>query len=421
MASLLKYCLICSLYPYAPKFNMGKKKLFNDPIYGLVDFRDEVVYELIDQPYFQRLRRIRQMGLSDYVYAGATHPRFQHALGATHLLYRGLDTLESKGVVITDEERQAAAMAILYHDIGHGPFSHALEGSLVGKHHEALTLAFLKRVESDYGSIGTMAIQIFEGRYEKKFLSSLIASQLDVDRLDYLSRDSYYTGVAEGVVGYDRIIKMLEVKDNELLIEEKGLHSIEKFLVSRYLMYAQVYLHKTSLVAEKMLKKAVDRVKMLLAAGEKVEMNMSLETLLTSGAGSITEFDIMELFSSLDDIDVWDLLKRNVNHKDRVLAYLCKGLVNRQLSRIIIGGPEVLASEPYRKAQKEVEKMALTGEEKGYLLINGQETITAYSEAKSAIRFLLRDGQVLPFSQQTALSEALFVDKALQYFIYPRW
>ena len=199
------------------------------------------------------------------------------------------------------------------------------------------------------------------------------------------------------------------------------MHSIEKFLVSRYLMYAQVYLHKTSLVAEKMLKKAVDRVKMLLAAGEKVEMNMSLETLLTSGAGSITEFDIMELFSSLDDIDVWDLLKRNVNHKDRVLAYLCKGLVNRQLSRIIIGGPEVLASEPYRKAQKEVEKMALTGEEKGYLLINGQETITAYSEAKSAIRFLLRDGQVLPFSQQTALSEALFVDKALQYFIYPRW
>ena len=399
---------------------MGKKKLFNDPIYGLVDFKDEVVYELIDQAHFQRLRRIRQMGLSDYVYAGATHPRFQHALGATHLLYRALDTLVSKGVEITYEERQAAAMAILYHDIGHGPFSHALEGKLIPKSHEALTLAFLKKVENNYGKVGALAMQIFEGRYEKKFLSSLIASQLDVDRLDYLSRDSYYTGVAEGVVGYDRIIKMLEVKDNELLIEEKGLHSIEKFLVSRYLMYAQVYLHKTSLVAEKMLEQAIQRVKFLLEAGEKVDMGHALSTLLTPAADTLDEADVMELFSVMDDIDVWDLLKRNANHPDPVLRYLCRGLVNRQLSRVVMGGIGAVTPELEAQAAKAVEQLQVSGEDQKYLVIKGEEKITAYSEAKTAIRFLQRDGNVVPFSKQTGLSEALFIDKPLQYLIFPR-
>lgn len=399
---------------------MGKKKLFNDPIYGLVDFRDELVYELIDQPHFQRLRRIKQMGLSDYVYAGATHPRFQHALGATHLLYRSFDTLASKGVEISDEERQAAAMAILYHDIGHGPFSHALEGSLVGKHHEELTLAFLKDAAHQYGSTGLLALQIFEGKYHRQFFNSLIASQLDVDRLDYLSRDSYYTGVAEGVVGYDRIIKMLEVRDNELLIEEKGLHSIEKFLVSRYLMYAQVYLHKTSLVAEKMLKMAIERVKFLLKAGVSVEMGDQLKMLLQGDYANRDDSEMMQLFSGLDDIDVWDLLKKNTRHSDVVLSYLCNGLVHRKLSRIVIGGADAVWPEKEVLAQKTAADMKLGDEEKQFLILEGEEKITAYSEAKTAIRFLQREGEVVPFSQQTGLSEALFKDKPMKYLIYPR-
>lgn len=399
---------------------MGKKKLFNDPIYGLVDFRDELVYELIDQPHFQRLRRIKQMGLSDYVYAGATHPRFQHALGATHLLYRSLDTLASKGVAITDDERQAAAMAILYHDIGHGPFSHALEGSLVGKHHEDLTLAFLKKAAEKYGSIGDLALDIFEGTYSRPFFHSLIASQLDVDRLDYLSRDSYYTGVAEGVVGYDRIIKMLEVRNDELLIEEKGLHSIEKFLVSRYLMYAQVYLHKTSLVAEKMLKMTIERVKYLLNSGENVEMGDQLKTLLKGDPLVASETGIMELFSSLDDIDVWDLLKKNRNHKDQVLSYLCTGLVDRRLSKIVIGGGDTEWPDKEAHAIKVAKEMGLNEKDASFVIVAGEEKITAYSEAKTSIRFLQRDGAVVPFSQQTGLSEALFKDKPMKYLIYPR-
>lgn len=399
---------------------MGKKKLFNDPIYGLVDFRDELVYELIDEPHFQRLRRIKQMGLSDYVYAGATHPRFQHALGATHLLYRSLDTLASKGVEISDRERQAAAMAILYHDIGHGPFSHALEGILVGKHHEALTLAFLQKAAAKYTEVGPLALEIFEGKYHRPFFHSLIASQLDVDRLDYLSRDSYYSGVAEGVVGYDRIIKMLEVRDDELLIEEKGLHSIEKFLVSRYLMYAQVYLHKTSLVAENMLKMAMERVKYLLQSGETIEMGAQLKMLLKGDNAAMSDDEIMVLFSGLDDIDVWDLLKKNTDHGDPVLSYLCSGLVHRKLSRIVIGGSDSTWPEKEEQALEAIQKMGLNEEDQSYLIVPGEEKITAYSEAKTAIRFLQRDGNVVPFSQQTGLSEALFKDKPMKYLIYPR-
>ena len=232
---------------------MSKKKIFNDPVYGFVSFPTELLYDLIDHKYFQRLRRITQLGLTHYVYPGALHTRFHHALGALHLMTEAVQTLREKGVVISDEEYEAVCVAILLHDIGHGPYSHALEHSFIDIHHEELSILFMQKLNEEFDGRLSLAMSIFEGSYKKGFLHELVSSQLDMDRLDYLIRDSYFTGVAEGVIGYDRIIKMLDVVDNQLVIEEKGIYSVEKFLVSRRVMYWQVYLHKTVLSAEQML------------------------------------------------------------------------------------------------------------------------------------------------------------------------
>ena len=259
---------------------MNKKKILNDPVYGFINIPYNIIFDLIEHPYFQRLRRIKQLGLTDYVYPGALHTRFHHALGALHLMTQTIDVLRSKGVDITEKEAKAVSIAILLHDIGHGPFSHVLENTLVNVHHEDLSLMFMKSLNEEFKGKLDLAIKIFTNKYSKKFLHQLVASQLDMDRLDYLTRDSFFTGVYEGVVGYDRIIKMLSVANGKLVVEEKGIYSIEKFLTSRRLMYWQVYLHKTVVAAEQMLVKVLSRAKLLAAKGKEMEMSEHLKYFL---------------------------------------------------------------------------------------------------------------------------------------------
>jgi uncharacterized protein len=255
---------------------MVKKKIFNDPVYGFINVPYGIIFDLVEHPYFQRLRRIKQVSLTHYVYPGALHTRFHHALGALHLMSQAIDVLRSKGAQITDEEADAVSIAILLHDIGHGPFSHTLEHTLINVSHETLSLLFMQKLNEEFGGTLDLAIRIFRDDYPKKFLHQLVSSQLDMDRMDYLTRDSFFTGVYEGVIGYDRIIKMLSVHDGELVVEEKGIYSIEKFLIARRLMYWQVYLHKTVLSAELMLIRTMRRAKELAHAGATLEVSGNL-------------------------------------------------------------------------------------------------------------------------------------------------
>ena len=255
---------------------MNKKKIFNDPVYGFITIPYNIIFDLIEHPYFQRLRRIKQLGLTDHVYPGALHTRFHHALGAMHLMTQTIEVLRSKDVKITKKEAKAVSIAILLHDIGHGPFSHTLENTLVNIHHEELSLFFMEALNKEFGGKLTLAIQIFKDEYPKKFLHQLVSGQLDMDRMDYLNRDSFFTGVYEGVIGYDRIIKMLSVKNGNLVVERKGIYSIEKFLMARRLMYWQVYLHKTVVSAEQMLVKVVERAKKLAEQKKKLSISENL-------------------------------------------------------------------------------------------------------------------------------------------------
>lgn len=305
---------------------MSKIKIFNDPIYGLISYPYEIIYELIDHPYFQRLRRICQVGLTSYVYPGATHSRFHHAMGATHLCDLLLINLKLKGIEITEEEHKSCLIATLLHDIGHGPFSHALEFELLPVHHEEITLSVMHRLNIEFEGKLELALTIFSDKYEKKFLHQALSSQLDVDRMDYLNRDSYYTGVAEGVIGYDRIIKMMNVVDDKLVVEEKGLHSVEKFIISRHLMYHQVYLHKASIAAEQMLKLFVKHYKSIETSDNSGE---PLRVLLQPSKQG--EEVALDHFLLLDDSDILHLIKTCRNHEDPVLDYLSNGLINRKL------------------------------------------------------------------------------------------
>jgi len=311
---------------------MAIRKIFNDPIYGLISFPSDLVYTLIDHPYFQRLRRIEQLGMSSVVYPGATHTRFHHALGATHLCDRLLTQLRRKGVEITDEEYEATLVAILLHDIGHGPYSHALEGGIIPLHHEDISTHIIGRLNSELGGRLSLAKDIFDQSYHKAFLSQMISGQVDVDRMDYLCRDSFYTGVAEGIIGYDRIIKMMDVRDNQLVIEEKGIHSVEKFLLSRYFMYQQVYLHHASLSADHMLKIWLRLYKQELQSGN-IEVLSTLDKTLTVDKEDLGTIGV-DLFLDLDDTDVIQAIKRSRNHSDKVISLLSQNIINRRLHTI---------------------------------------------------------------------------------------
>ncbi|MDR0668275.1 MAG: HD domain-containing protein [Prevotellaceae bacterium] len=316
---------------------MTKKKIVNDPIHGFIDIPDGLIYELLEHPYLQRLRNISQMGLSYLVYPGACHSRFSHALGSMHLMRQTLLSLQSKGHDVSQDEMEAAMCAILLHDVGHGPFSHTLEYSMVENiPHEALSLAFMQRLNSLFDGRLTTAIAIFDGSYPKKFLHRLVSGQLDVDRLDYLSRDSFFSGVAEGMIGLERIIKMLDVVDDELVVEAKGIYSVEKFLISRRMMYWQVYLHKTVLSAEQLLLQILRRAKTLVARGATLFASPALQLFLQRRV-TIADFarpDVLDAFARLDDSDVNSAIKVWCRADDAILAQLCTMLVARRLFKV---------------------------------------------------------------------------------------
>ncbi|MDN3677057.1 HD domain-containing protein [Flavobacterium paronense] len=372
--------------------NTNKLKIFNDPIYGFITIPNTLIYDLIQHPYFQRLRRITQMGLSYLVYPGAHHTRFHHAIGAMHLMQKAVEVLRFKEVSISKEEENALYIAILLHDIGHGPFSHTLEHSIVEVNHEEISLLFMNKLNEEFDGQLSLAIQIFKGEYHRKFMLQLISSQLDMDRMDYLKRDSFYSGVAEGNINSDRLIQMLNVADDFLVMEEKGIYSIEKFLMARRLMYWQAYLHKTSLVAELTLTNALKRAKELLHKKVHIECSEPLkhfmEHKITLGNFSNTNLDN---FAQLDDFDIISALKNWQHHDDFILSSLSKMIINRDLPKIKLNSEkfpkEVLAEMIIGFANDN----NITTQEANYFIFKGKIKNQAYSKDAEPIRILKKD------------------------------
>ena len=381
----------------------NKKKIFNDPVYGFVSVPYGIIFDLLEHPYFQRLRRIKQTSLTHYVYPGALHTRFHHALGALHLMTQAIEVLRQKGTEISEEEAKAVSIAILLHDIGHGPFSHTLENSLMNVSHETISALFMEKLNEEFGGELSLAIQIFNNEYPRHFLHQLVSGQLDMDRLDYLNRDSFFTGVHEGVVSYGRIIKMLAVHQNELVVEQKGIYSIEKFLIARRLMYWQVYLHKTVLSAEQMLILAMNRAKNLVITNFPIKIPINLSFFLENNFSpedfKTRKTELLGHFASLDDFDIIYALKVWMNCEDPVLAYLSQCIINRNLFRLELRNEPIV--EEYRTYVKGrlQEWGKFDDADLSYVMKEGKESNNAYSTAKKEIHILFRDGQVLPMSK----------------------
>ncbi len=381
----------------------SRLKIINDPLYGFITIPFELVFKLIEHPYFQRLRRIRQLGMTHLVYPGAHHTRFHHALGAMHLMGAAIEVLRSKGHKITAEEAEAVTIAILLHDIGHGPFSHALEDSIVpGIKHEEISKLFMDRLNEEFGGALTLAITIFQNEYPKRFLHQLVSSQLDMDRLDYLGRDSFFTGVSEGVISHERIIKMLEVHDDKLAIEEKGIYSIEKFIVARRLMYWQVYLHKTVVSAEWMLINILRRAREIARKDDSLFATPPLRVFLLKDY-NITDFkknpSLLESFARLDDSDITTSVKLWSDSSDSVLSFLSKGMMNRKLYKILLS-KDPISVVTQNKIKKEItEKLGIGEAELGYYLITGEIVNNAYNTSVDKINILRKDGTVLDISE----------------------
>jgi len=372
---------------------INKLKIFNDPIYGFITIPNALIYDLIQHPYFQRLRRISQMGLSYLVYPGANHTRFHHALGCMHLMQKAVDVLRFKGIAISDEEENALYIAILLHDIGHGPFSHAMEKSIVEEvHHEAISLVFMSQLNDEFKGQLSLAIQIFKGEYHRKFMLQLISSQLDMDRMDYLKRDSFYSGVAEGNVNSERLIQMMNVVDDVLVIEEKGIYSVEKFLMSRRLMYWQAYLHKTSLVAELILTKVLKRAKELTLKGVQLPCSEPLLFFLQNRI-ALENFDanILDLFSQLDDFDIISALKSWQRQDDFILSSLSKMIINRDLPKIKIVTDKTLLDEIGPLQERFAVENNLSIADTNYFIFKGKIKNQAYSKEAEPIRILKKD------------------------------
>ena len=371
----------------------NKLKIFNDPIYGFITIPNTLIYDLIQHPYFQRLRRISQMGMSYLVYPGAHHTRFHHALGCMHIMQKAVQTLQFKGVSISEEEENALYIAILLHDIGHGPYSHALEHSIVEEvHHEELSLLFMEQLNNEFeGKLG-LAIQVFKGEYHRKFMLQLISSQLDMDRMDYLKRDSFYSGVAEGNINSERLIQMMNVQDDYLVIEEKGIYSVEKFLVARRLMYWQAYLHKTSVVAELILTKILKRAKELTQKGILLPCSESLQFFMQNKI-SLSDFDksVLDKFSYLDDYDVMGAIKSWQFHDDFVLQSLCKMILNRDLLKIQITDDKPNKENLLAIRNKYIAMAGISDKEADYFVFKGKLKNQAYSKLSEPIRILKKD------------------------------
>ena len=380
---------------------MAKQKIINDPVYGFITINDPLIFDIIAHPFYQRLRRIHQMALAYLVYPGAVHTRLHHSLGAYHLMCNAINELKTKGVEITAEEETAVKAAILLHDVGHGPYSHALENVLLpGVHHEAISLRIMEHLNAEMDGKLQLAISIFTNNYPKKFLYQLISGQLDVDRMDYLTRDSFFTGVSEGVIGYDRIIKMLVVLDGELMVEEKGIYSIEKFLVSRRQMYWQVYLHKTVLAAEQMLKKIVERVKYLMDKEVDLFLNPSLHFFLKEFNGNLNE-EALNHFLHLDDVDMEYSIKCWSSHSDKVLSTLCNNLLNRKLLKVKIQAVPFTEAELKEKAKEAQFLLSFSEEEINYFVFTGETKNTLYKTGDERINILYKDGSVKDISDIT--------------------
>ena len=376
--------------------NYNKLKIFNDPIYGFIGIPNTLIFDLISEPSFQRLRRISQMGLSYLVYPGAQHTRFHHALGCMHLMKQAVMSLRLKGVTITDAEENALLCAILLHDIGHGPFSHAMEHSIVqGIQHEDISLRFMQRLNKKYNGALDMAIAMFKGEYHKKYLNQLISSQLDIDRLDYLRRDSFYTGVTEGNISSERLISMLNVANGILVVEEKGIYSVEKFLMARRFMYWQVYLHKTGLVAEQLLIRILQRARELIKTGVKLNCSSALNYFISQqiNEDEFTEKDLT-IFSRLDDVDIMAAIKEWMFHSDFVLSKLCNMIINRDLLQVNIRNTDVLEEAILEKKQHIMQTHKITEQEANYFVFSGLVSQKAYNSEAQNIYILRKDGSL---------------------------
>ena len=389
---------------------MQLKKIINDPVYGFITIDDELIFKIISHPYYQRLRRINQMAMAHLVYPGAVHTRLHHSLGAYHLMCNAISELKNKGVNITKEEEQAAKVAILLHDIGHGPFSHALENVLIeGMYHETISLLLMQDLNKQFNGQLQMAIDIFTNVYSKKYLYQLISGQLDVDRMDYLTRDSFFSGVSEGVIGYDRIIKMLTVQNGELVVEEKGIYSIEKFLVARRLMYWQVYLHKTVLCAEQMLQRIIKRAKYI-----KALTTTPLNKFINEPMGTVT----LQEFCELDDYDVVSAIKEWSTHKDKVMSVLCEGIVNRHLLKIKYFGQPVDENMVVEKTNIAMQQLNINAADAGWLVFTGEAASNTYNFDNEHIHILFKDGAVKDISEvDNALINQKMKSKVKKYYI----
>ena len=405
---------------------MNKKKVFNDPVYGFITVSSDLIFDIIEHPFIQRLRRIKQLGLTDLVYPGAIHTRFHHALGAMCLMQSALNSLRSKGQEISDDEYEATSIAILLHDIGHGPFSHALEYVLLpGIGHEYMSEIIMEHLAKVFGSNVYLAHQIFTDRYPRKFFHQLVSSQLDIDRLDYLKRDCFYTGVSEGSIGADRIIKMLNVMDDQIVVEEKGIYSIENFLNARRLMYWQVYLHKTSVSAEKMLVSTITRIKELVQAGEKVFASPSLLYFLENNV-SLADFknkeELLEKYCLLDDYDIWGGLKFWSWHSDPILSSLSNWLLQRKLFKIIVSNQQI-DDETIKLQQQETANLLKTEiRDVHYFVKHGSISNAAYLSGGEKINILTKQGKVKDIAQASDLPNIKAMSKIVKkyYLCWPK-
>lgn len=407
--------------------NLNKKKIINDPVYGFISIRSELIFEIIQHPYFQRLRYIKQLGLSELVYPGAQHTRFHHALGAMHLMGRALETLRTKGVEVSDKEFEAAQIAILLHDIGHGPLSHTLEETLLpGISHESVSYLFMKELDREMNGALELAMQFFRNSYKRKFFNQLISSQLDIDRLDYLKRDSFFTGVMEGTIGVDRIIALLNVHKDKLVVEEKGIFSIESFLHARRLMYWQVYLHKTSVSAERMLVNIIKRAQYLCEAGEELSASEPLKVFLKKSY-SLSDFSgnkntLLETFGQLDDNDIWGALKLWRDHRDEILSGLCNRLLLRELFQINLT-PEPIRKSEIEKVREQVHKaFGILRKDANYLFSFGTVSNEAYVTGGQPIHVLTKSGEVMDIAQASDLPTIKAISKIVEknYLCWPK-
>jgi len=409
----------------------NKKKIINDPVFGFINIRSELVFDLIEHPYFQRLRRIKQLGLSCMVFPGANHTRFEHALGAVHLMRSAIGILRLKGQEITDDEADAVTVAILLHDIGHGPFSHVLENTLVaGVPHERISLQLMEELNAQFNGKLDLAIRIFTDQYPKHFLHQLVSSQLDMDRLDYLSRDSFFSGVSEGVISAERIIKMLNVKNDELVVEYKGIYSVENFLIARRLMYWQVYLHKTVLSAEYLLINVLLRARELALSGTDLFATPVLKAFLTHEI-SLDDFiwkreidgrPVLDLFVNLDDNDIIASIKEWQNHSDTALSYLARCIINRRLYKIKVSKKPISEQKVNLIKDKICLHFDVCNDVMQYFLISGSISNSAYNKASiDKINVLFKNNKISDIADASDINLSVFSETVRKYFIcYPK-